>query len=111
MVTKPFEIYLANLNPKKGHEVGKTRPVVVVHSQLIQGLLSTSIICPLTTQLNYPAHKPSNFKKAYKRSWPFSKLLTVQTGIQIQTVLLRSFLGQFVSGIGVTYNPHAWIVV
>ena len=26
MVTKPFEIYLANLNPKKGHEVGKTRP-------------------------------------------------------------------------------------
>ena len=52
MTTKPFEIYLANLNPKKGHEVGKTRPVVVVHSQLIQGLLSTSIICPLTTQLS-----------------------------------------------------------
>ena len=52
MITKPFEIYLANLNPKKGHEVGKTRPVVVVHSQLIQGLLSTSIICPLTTQLS-----------------------------------------------------------
>ena len=52
MVTKPFEIYLASLNPKKGHEVGKTRPVVVVHSQLIQGLLSTSIICPLTTQLS-----------------------------------------------------------
>lgn len=52
MVTKPFEIYLAHLNPKKGHEVGKTRPVVVVHSQLIQGLLSTSIICPLTTLLS-----------------------------------------------------------
>jgi mRNA interferase MazF len=52
MITKPFEIYLANLNPKKGHEVGKTRPVVVVHSQLIQGILSTSIICPLTTQLS-----------------------------------------------------------
>ena len=52
MVTKPFEIYLASLNPKKGHEVGKTRPVVVVQSQLIQGLLSTSIICPLTTQLS-----------------------------------------------------------
>jgi len=52
MVTKPFEIYLANLNPKKGHEVGKTRPVVVVHSELIQGILSTSVVCPLTTQLS-----------------------------------------------------------
>ena len=52
MITKPFEIYLANLNPKKGHEVGKTRPVVVIHSQLIEGLLSTSIVCPTTTQLS-----------------------------------------------------------
>lgn len=52
MVTKPFEIYLANLSPKKGHEVGKTRPVVVVHSELMQGILSTSIVCPLTTQLS-----------------------------------------------------------
>ena len=52
MVTKPFEIYLANLNPKKGHEVGKTRPVVVVHSELLQGILSTSVVCPLTTQLS-----------------------------------------------------------
>ena len=52
MITKPFEIYLANLNPKKGHEVGKTRPVVVVHSELLQGILSTSIVCPLTTQLS-----------------------------------------------------------
>jgi mRNA interferase MazF len=51
MITKPFEIYLANINPKKGHEVGKTRPVVVIHSQLIEGLLSTSIVCPITTQI------------------------------------------------------------
>ena len=64
MITKPFEIYLANLNPKKGHEVGKTRPVVVVHNELLQGILSTSIVCPLTTQLS-PAtllrvHLPMN---------------------------------------------------
>jgi mRNA interferase MazF len=26
--------------------------VVVIHSQLIEGLLSTSIICPITTQLS-----------------------------------------------------------
>ena len=32
--------------------MGKTRPVVVIHSQLIEGLLSTSIICPITTQLS-----------------------------------------------------------
>ncbi len=52
MTTKSFEIYLANLNPKKGHEVGKTRLVVVVHSKLMQGILSTSIVFPLTTQLS-----------------------------------------------------------
>ena len=52
MITKPFEIYLANLNPKKGHEVGKTRPVVVIHSTLIEGVLQTSIVCPITTQLS-----------------------------------------------------------
>ena len=52
MITKPFEIYLAHLNPKKGHEVGKTRPVVVIHSQLIEGVLQTSIVCPITTQLS-----------------------------------------------------------
>jgi mRNA interferase MazF len=52
MITKPFEIYLANLKPKKGHEVGKTRPVVVIHSALIEGVLQTSIVCPITTQLS-----------------------------------------------------------
>jgi mRNA interferase MazF len=52
MITKPFEIYLANLNPKKGHEVGKTRPVVVIHSALIEGVLQTSIVCPITSQLS-----------------------------------------------------------
>ena len=52
MITTPFEIYLANLNPKKGHEVGKTRPVVVIHSALIEGVLQTSIVCPITTQLS-----------------------------------------------------------
>ena len=52
MITKPFEIYLTNLNPKKGHEVGKTRPVVVIHSALIEGVLQTSIVCPITTQLS-----------------------------------------------------------
>jgi len=52
MITKPFEIYLANLNPEKGYEVGKTRPVVVIHSALIEGVLQTSIVCPITTQLS-----------------------------------------------------------
>jgi mRNA interferase MazF len=32
--------------------VGKTRPVVVIHSALIEGVLQTSIVCPITTQLS-----------------------------------------------------------
>lgn len=46
------EIWLANLNPNKGTEPGKTRPVLIIQNQ---GLLDvqhpSTIIIPLTTQL------------------------------------------------------------
>lgn len=46
------EIWLANLNPQRGTEPGKTRPVLIVQSQalLAAGHPSTLII-PLTTNL------------------------------------------------------------
>jgi mRNA interferase MazF len=51
-VFKKGEIYLANLNPKKGSEMGKLRPVLIYQSDsLNQALHPTSIILPLSTNI------------------------------------------------------------
>ena len=45
-------IYLARLYPSKGHEPGKTRPVLVVQTDMLNHIGHTTvIIAPLTTQL------------------------------------------------------------
>jgi len=49
---KRGEIYLANLNPGKGTEPGKTRPVLIVQDQsLMDTEHPSTLIIPLTTQL------------------------------------------------------------
>jgi mRNA interferase MazF len=46
------EIWLANLNPRRGTEPGKTRPVLVVQSQpLLDAEHPSTLIIPLTTNL------------------------------------------------------------
>ena len=51
-------IYLAKLYPSKGHEPGKTRPVLVLQTNMLNHIGHTTIvIVPLTTQLierSYP---------------------------------------------------------
>ncbi len=45
-------IYLAKLYPSKGHEPGKTRPVLVLQTNMLNHIGHTTvIIVPLTTQL------------------------------------------------------------
>ncbi|WP_456393518.1 type II toxin-antitoxin system PemK/MazF family toxin [Nitratifractor sp.] len=45
-------IYLAKLYPSKGHEPGKTRPVLILQSDILNQIGHTTvIILPLTTQL------------------------------------------------------------
>lgn len=45
-------IYLANLNPKKGNEVGKVRPVLIVqHNALSEADHPTTLVMPLSTKL------------------------------------------------------------
>ncbi|WAC39109.1 type II toxin-antitoxin system PemK/MazF family toxin [Pedobacter sp. SL55] len=51
MQIKQFDIWLANLNPAKGTEPGKTRPVVVVQTNLLNGVHPSSIICPITSNV------------------------------------------------------------
>lgn len=52
MLIKQFEIWIADLNPQIGTETGKTRPVLVVQTNLLNKLPHPStIICPITTNL------------------------------------------------------------
>jgi len=46
------EVWLANLNPRRGTEPGKTRPVLIVQAQaLIDAGHPSTLIVPLTTNL------------------------------------------------------------
>ena len=52
MQTKQYEIWVADLNPHIGTEPGKTRPVLVVQTDLLNKIPHPStIICPLTTNV------------------------------------------------------------
>jgi mRNA interferase MazF len=52
MQVKRFEIWIADLNPKIGTESGKTRPVLVIQTNLLNKIPHPStIVCPLTTNI------------------------------------------------------------
>ena len=52
MQIKQYEIWIADLNPKIGTEPGKTRPVLVVQTNLLNQIPHPStIICPITTNV------------------------------------------------------------
>lgn len=52
MQIKRFEIWIADLNPQIGTEPGKTRPVLVVQTNLLNKVQHPStIICPITTNI------------------------------------------------------------
>lgn len=51
MKIKQFDIWLADLNPSRGTEPGKTRPVVVVQTDLLNEAHSSTIVCPVTSNV------------------------------------------------------------
>jgi len=52
MIFKKGDIYLANLNPRKGNEVGKLRPVLIYQTDLLNNIKHlTTIVLPLSTYL------------------------------------------------------------
>lgn len=51
MEIKKWRVYLADLNPQRGTEPGKVRPVVVVQTDLLNGVHPATVICPLTTRV------------------------------------------------------------
>jgi len=49
---KRYDILWADLDPVRGSEIAKTRPVVVVSLDVLNDRLSTVTVCPLTSQLH-----------------------------------------------------------
>lgn len=55
MKVKQYDIWLADLNPVRGTEPGKTRPVVIIQTDLLNNLHPSTIICPVTTNVHREA--------------------------------------------------------
>jgi mRNA interferase MazF len=51
MRPKQYEIWLADLNPQIGTEPGKTRPVVVVQTDLLNEFHPSTLVCPISTNV------------------------------------------------------------
>ena len=51
MKIKQYDIWLANLNPGRGTEPGKTRPVVVVQTNLLNDFHPSTLVCPITSSI------------------------------------------------------------
>ena len=55
MKIKQYDIWLADLNPTRGTEPGKTRPVVIIQTDLLNDTHLSTIICPITTNVKVEA--------------------------------------------------------
>lgn len=51
MRIKQYDIWLADLNPRGGTDAGKTRPVVILQTGLLNEFHPSTIICPVTTHV------------------------------------------------------------
>lgn len=56
MEIRQFEIWIADLNPQIGTEAGKTRPVLIVQTDMLNAIHHPStIVCPITTRVQEKA--------------------------------------------------------
>ena len=51
MEIKKWDIFLADLEPQCGTEVGKVRPVLVIQTDLLNQVHKSTLICPLSSQV------------------------------------------------------------
>jgi len=56
MRIKQYDIWLADLNPSRGTEPGKTRPVVVIQTNLLNDTHLSIVVCPITTNVQPEVH-------------------------------------------------------
>jgi mRNA interferase MazF len=51
MKIKQFDIWIADLEPQRGTETGKVRPVLIVQTNLLNNEHPSSVVCPITTNV------------------------------------------------------------
>ena len=51
MKIKQYDIWIADLNPRFGTETGKTRPVAILQTDLLNKFHPSTIVCPITTNV------------------------------------------------------------
>jgi len=51
MKIKQFDIWIADLEPQRGTEAGKVRPVLVIQTNLLNTVHPSVIVCPVTTKV------------------------------------------------------------
>jgi len=51
MKINQYDIWLADLNPSRGTEPGKTRPVVVIQTDLLNNMHLSTLVCPISTKV------------------------------------------------------------
>lgn len=56
MKVKQFDLWIADLNPRKGTEAGKIRPVVIIQTDLLNKTHPSTIVCPITTKVQTESH-------------------------------------------------------
>lgn len=56
MKIKQFEVWIADLNPRMGTEAGKIRPVLIIQTDLLNSAHPSTIICPITTNVQREAN-------------------------------------------------------
>jgi mRNA interferase MazF len=52
MKYKQYDIWLADLSPTRGPEPGKMRPVVIIQTDLLNDTHHSTIVCPVTSNVN-----------------------------------------------------------
>lgn len=51
MTIKQFEIWIADLEPRRGTETGKVRPILIVQTDYLNKVHPSTIVCPITTNV------------------------------------------------------------
>lgn len=51
MKIKQFDIWIADLEPQRGTETGKVRPVLIVQTNLLNNEHPSTVVCPVTTNV------------------------------------------------------------
>ena len=74
MKVNQWEVWIADMNPQVGTEVGKTRPVLILQTNLLNKIPHPStIICPITTNI----HKDRKSKRKYCNYFGFRLHMSV----------------------------------